>query len=376
MPPPTDLPSTAFPAISPTADRTIPTATSEPVDVPITPTAALATPVPGLATPGPLAALAIDPGEVVLELPQGTDSGQVGILDSGEGPTSFRIGADGTIRILDAVNRRLLFFTPNGTQQRSLALNEFDILTDFIVNGQGEAFVYGMNRNGPTIIRYSQGGDVLEQLPVSPGLFANAISFNGEGDLLLTRDNTEFWVIRRRDTFVPTIIQPLTRQQGAVTPRSPVVFRTIREESANGTPQVTLQIESFSGGVNSDSFALVGAYAMNVPESWHFLNVDRAMDLYFISDFDTQPTSTIDIWRVSAQGEPIGGVRIASECAIDWRRIYVDQAGSAWTFCQSSSGVTVKRYGLRDPQGQPLPAAAATPPDDSPWRPGRRFSAA
>src|SRR5215207_6670295 len=108
---------TAAPATAPAAATPVPP-----------PTSVLATAIP--ASEPPIAAAAATPapvksdqlpatadGQVVLQLSAGAEADQVGINNDGSniiGPRSFRIGADGTIRLLDNVNRRILFFDQSG----------------------------------------------------------------------------------------------------------------------------------------------------------------------------------------------------------------------------------------------------------------------
>ena len=61
-------------------------------------------------------------GEIVLKLTPGSGSGQVGIRGgslNAVGPGAFRIGGDGTIRLLDNNNQRILFFDQQGKLLRS-----------------------------------------------------------------------------------------------------------------------------------------------------------------------------------------------------------------------------------------------------------------
>ncbi|HET9224522.1 MAG TPA: hypothetical protein VFO07_18560, partial [Roseiflexaceae bacterium] len=57
-----------------------------------------------------------------------------------DGPRAFRIGGDGSIRILDSVNSRVLFVGQDGQVARVLKVEMTPL--DFIVNEQGEVFVY------------------------------------------------------------------------------------------------------------------------------------------------------------------------------------------------------------------------------------------
>ncbi|MDQ2997104.1 MAG: hypothetical protein M3R61_08630, partial [Chloroflexota bacterium] len=183
LPVPAATPATATHVPLPTSG--IPTEGGAPVTViPATePPIAAATATPAPAEGDQLAAtaqpLVIADGQIVLQLGAGAEANQVGIRNDGSniiGPRSFRIGADGTIRLLDTVNKRILFFGQNGKVTRTLPLDATQYPIDFIVNNAGETFVYG--GDGGTnfqVLRYGPDGKVTLRLPVSSGVSADGI---------------------------------------------------------------------------------------------------------------------------------------------------------------------------------------------------------
>jgi hypothetical protein len=165
-------------------------------------------------------------------------------------------------------------------------------------------------------------------------------------------------------------IQPLTVQEGVVTPRSPTIFRTAPGES--GT--LDLRAIGLNAGTSGEHFMEVGGVTTSVPADARFFNVDRAMSLYF-----TRPSAegdAVDIWRVLPDGSIAGGAHIVTgACGTSWRNLYIDQAGAAWTMCVDAQNATITRYTLQDANGQPLPEAAREAADVA-WKPGARLTAA
>jgi hypothetical protein len=273
---PTAAPATPPVAASPVPPPTSPPATAIPATEPPIP-AATATPAPIESDQQPAA---VD-GQVVLQLSAGAEANQVGITTDGSniiGPRSFRIGADGTIRLLDNVNKRILFFGQNGKVTRTLPLDQTQEPIDFIVNNAGETFVYGGD-GGPNfqVLRYGPDGKVTLRLPVSPGVSADGIMLTAAQDLLLVQGNQTFWTLLHQGVTVDPKIQPLTVQEGAATPRSPTIFRTTPGE--NGT--LELHALGLNAGMSGEHFMQVGGITTSLPADARFFNVDRAMSLFF-----------------------------------------------------------------------------------------------
>ena len=354
----TQVPATAFPATEPP----IAAATATPAPVEGDQLAATAQP------------LATADGQVVLQLSAGVEANQVGITNDGSnilGPRAFRIGADGTIRMLDNVNKRVLFFDQSGKVARTLRLDETQEPIDFIVNNAGEVFVYG-GHGGPNfqVLRYGPDGKITLRLPVSPGVNADGIMLTAAQDLVLVQGNQTFWTLLHQGVTVDPKIQPLTVQEGAATPRSPAIFRTSPGE--NGT--LDLHAIGLNAGISGENVMEIGSVTTSLPADARFFNVDRAMSLYF-----TRPSEegdAVDVWRVAPDGTISGGAHIVTgSCGTSWRNLYVDQAGAAWTMCVDAQGASVTHYTLQDSSGQPLPEAAKDAADVA-WKPGARLTAA
>jgi hypothetical protein len=379
---------TAIPAPAPTAaPATVPAAATQvpsPTSMPATTLPAAEPPITGATeTPAPnegaqpaatALPLATADGQVVLQLSAGAGANQVGINDDGSnvvGPRSFRIGADGTIRMLDNVNKRILFLDQSGKVTRTLRLDETQEPIDFIVNNAGETFVYGGD-GGPNfqVLRYGPDGKVTLRLPVSPGVNADGIMLTAAQDLMLVQGNQTLWTLLHQGVTVDPKIQPLTVQDGAATPRSPTIFRTTPGE--NGT--IDLHVISLNAGASGENVMEVGGVTTSLPADARFFNVDRAMSLYF-----TRPSAegdAVDVWRVAPDGTVAGGAHVVTgSCGTSWRNFYVDQAGVAWTMCVDAQSATVTRYSLQDSTGQPLPEAAKDAADVA-WKPGAQLIAA
>ena len=321
-----------------------------------------------LATPAPLTMVE---GEVVLRLGAGEGQNQIGIYGHTpniDGPRAFRIGGDGSIRILDSVNNRVLFVRQDGQVARVLKVEMTPL--DFIVNEQGEVFVYASDGFRFHVLHYSADGQLVEQLPISPGVsvVADGMMLNSKQDLMLVQGNQVFWTIRYRGIVVAPEIQPLTQQDGAVTPRSPTIFQTAT--TADG--RLALNVIALGAGLSGESMMHVVTIEPHLPVGVQFFNVDRAMNLYYVSALGGDE---ISVWRVTPDGTVAGGARIAPACQLSWRRFYIDQAGAVWTMCTSATDVTVTRYRLLDSRGQLLPEAEQEAADVA-WRPGQRLDGA
>jgi hypothetical protein len=183
-------PAQAYPLPTLGSARGFPAPATQPPSAPAAePSTNIAVPVEPtmtpIATPAPLAVVQ---GEVVLRLSAGDGRDQVGIgrdVSGTNGPRAFRIGSDGTLRILDSVNKRVLFFGQNGKLLRTLKLDADPI--DFIVDNQGEVFVYASDGGRNQVLHYDSRGKLIERLPVASGASvpADGIMLNSNQDVML-----------------------------------------------------------------------------------------------------------------------------------------------------------------------------------------------
>ncbi|HEU5087456.1 MAG TPA: hypothetical protein VFT99_08420 [Roseiflexaceae bacterium] len=377
---PTAMPATEAPGTLP--EPTVPPATeaAAPTGIPET-----ATPLP-TENPSELAATAIPTavpftmtdGKAVLNLERGNGAGQVGIAPNPNdeslliGPPSFRIGADNSIRVLDRVNRRVLFFDSSGALARTQSIADALDPVDFIVNTRGEMFVYDLGdsmqsqglADNKQVIRYNPAGDVIGRYPVHPEVFGDAIMLTALQDILIVGgsfgDNARAVAIFHDGKPVDPSHQTLTLKRGMPSPRSAVLFST--SDHQGGTTDLSI------GVVTGESGPILSN--LPVPAGARFLNVDRAMNLYFMKPDETG--SQLHLWDVDTQGALVGGATVDfSNCRLyDWRSIYVAQDGALWTMWTTESGTVISRYDFTNQQGQPLPQAAAKAPDGIPWGAG------
>lgn len=333
-------------------------------------------------TEAPIVAEATPPivqGETVLQLPNSEVGGAIdGALRS---PVSFRIGSDFSIRLLDATNKRLLFYRADGQQQSTMTLTEAENPVDFIVNTSGDVFVFSRPDSGKArILQYNAAGTLAQQYEISTAVAAAAdgLMLTANQELLLASGSGTYWPILRDQQVMPPALQPLARSQGVPTPRSPAIFQ-LRPDP---TGAMRLGIVTLHGGITGDDMAQVGDVAMQVPQDAAFVNVDRAMNLYVARNVDmanayTDPAARgpVDVWRVGPDGNVLASMRIEPGCNVGWRRFYIDQAGDAWTMCVGETTTTLMRYHFADTNGDPAPAIAEQPADVM-WAPGKSFSAA
>ena len=364
------------PQVQPAASTAAqPTANAETTAAPQPTASAEATAAPQ-PTAAPQATTAAEPqitqGETVLTLAIGSGSGQVGISGSGTditGPRTFRIGSDGSIRLLDTLNKRILFFAKDGKLTRTFAIANVDRVIDFIVNNNGEIFVLAALPDDQTkVLHYNPAGTLVEQIAINDVVAqrADGIMLTAQGWILLVQGNTYSWVIRHNAVDTPPSLQALTERDAVPTPRSPVLFGTA---DAGGALEVQILAPI------NDALIQTNTLASQAPATTSFFNVDREMNLYSASDFSK---GHVNFYRLATNGSVLGSVNIsASGCAErtrSWRSYYIDQVGSAWSMCVTANQVTLNRYSLRDAQGQPLPEAAPTPADVA-WKPGANFRA-
>lgn len=99
------------------------------------------------------------PQAVVARGPWGGGGGALGLETGREqatvGPSSFDVGADGSVRILDQVNHRLANFRPGraGRPSRVVSLGISGGMADLATGADGTAYVLDQGRQGPATLR-------------------------------------------------------------------------------------------------------------------------------------------------------------------------------------------------------------------------------
>ena len=366
--------SNSLPAPNQPASQNAPAARGAPATAPASiggaPATEPASTVSADTAPPALASLQQAAGQQVLRVPSGKGAGQ--LSTEGGGPQSFRIGGDGTIRVLDSANKRVLFFGQDGARGRLVTISEATSPIDFIVNNDAEVFIFDSGAK-PQVLRYDRAGKLKARYPLNAdvGIEAGAIGLTSEQTLMLfSHDNQRAWTVLHHNVAVPPEIQPLTEQRGTASPRSPVLF-----ETAQGDGQAALRVIGLTGGVNGSMLTVAQRVQTALPQGAVFFNVDRAMSLYFMRG--NPAAEPVDLWRVHPDGSVAGGVRIdLTGCPnTTMRKLYVDQEGAAWSMCSTGKDVTFARYTLLDSAGKALPKAAAKAADVL-WRPGANFIAA
>lgn len=378
---PTDAPTNSPTAIAEEATTLIPTApASEPVS----------TQVP---TPEPLvqAAAPALSEQIVLQLPPGNGAGQVAILpnpnDSSQvqGPGSFRIGSDATIRVLDRGNKRVLFFSPDGTPGRVQPTNEAADPIDYIVNNNGDVFVLDNGvlnqetgiQTQKQVVLYKADGKLNTRYPIADTVSANGIMLNTQQDLFVVLgsfyDNPMTTVLFSAGKPIDVDHQTLTMHRGMPTPRSPMMFTS----RAHPGSETGVGLDVLLAQLARDPRLIMDNLAL--PGGAQFLNVDRAMNLYFMKFADQG--NAVSIWRVGPDTTILGGGTIdISGCqSFDWRSIYIAQDGEAWRMCSTAEGTRVSRYALMGSDGQllgPVDKIAEEASKNVPWAPGGNFTAA
>ncbi len=318
--PATTVPSPAIPATQTIAPTVSPTAP---------PTATVAPPVAGA-------------GKIVLSLPAGIGTGQVGIGGT-DGPASFRIGADGSIRILDTHNQRLLFFDgATGKPQRTISLSETEHPTDFAVKGTGELFVLDTMAN--KFYLYDLDGRKRKEfkIPLAPEHteVLKTLSLTASGDLWIMNEIKAFPLLTPDGKQLSRDATEAAGMGGSVTVRSNARFRI-----EAGGDKAHLIVDVQSQPAFDQQVGLLDEHPV-------FLDVNQGMELYVAA----KKGESTEIRRYSPAGELMGTLSVdRNGCRPTARGIYVDRPGDVYTMCTGAGGVTVARYSMTDLVGKPLP---------------------
>jgi hypothetical protein len=106
------------------------------------------------------------PRNVVFSIPVGGDGISYANTDSEEsepwGPSSLRLGPDGSFVVVDAVGSRILRLDRQGNRLQTIAVNEAVGITDVAVDEQN-FFVLDESAMTPTILRLNRAGTLVER---------------------------------------------------------------------------------------------------------------------------------------------------------------------------------------------------------------------
>lgn len=361
--PPTLLPPTLLPTIVAATEppATQPPATQPPAtQIPAsTPTLSAATTVPTLAAATTSAAGA--QGQEVLAIPAGSGAGQVGI-GATDGPPTFRIAADSSIRVMDTVNKRLLFFTGQPFKlSQTLDLSFLKRPTDFVVTGKGDLYV--LDAEAWAISHLSIQGAELNNIALNPatkGKF-KTISLTADGRIFGLERTTGYLLIDAAGP-IPLEDQPNAQVEGSATVRSNAIFSIVADNS-NQQRQSLL--------INYGDIAPATIPLGEINGEATFLDINQGMEPYTLVTRGTKA----EVQRFNVDGRLIGTLSLdLSGCRAIARGVYVDRPGDIYTMCVGEQGVSIKRYAMADAQGQPLPRFDQLV-QNAPWSPGSLQSA-
>jgi hypothetical protein len=114
------------------------------------------------------------PRNVVFSIPVGGDGISYANTDSEEsepwGPSSLRLGPDGSFVVVDAVGSRILRLDRQGNRLQTIAVNEAVGITDVAVDEQN-FFVLDESAMTPTILRLNRAGTLVERKTLPRQLF-------------------------------------------------------------------------------------------------------------------------------------------------------------------------------------------------------------
>lgn len=303
----------------------------------------------------PLTAATRTAPTTVLALKAGSGRGQIGITAT-DGPSAFRIAADGTIRIMDTVNRRLLFF--NGRSGRLASTIDLKFTkrpTDFVVTGQGDLYV--LDAGAWTIEHLSIRGARLGTVPISAALKGrfSTLSLTADGRLV-GLGTGQGYVLVNNGSPIPLDSQPRARVQGVVTVRSNALF-SIAPDSTNRRQSLLIDYGAIAPrGI--DLGAVQGTAA--------FLDVNQGMEPYVA----IQRRGSAELRRYAVDGQLLGTLTLdQSGARRALRPIYVDRPGAVYTMNVTRTGLTIQRYVMAGAGGRPLPLYSQLV-TTAPWSPG------
>lgn len=304
-------------------------------------------------------------GQEVLTIPAGSGAGQVGISAT-DGPPTFRIAADGSIRVMDTVNKRLLFFSATTSSQpfkltQALDLSFLKRPTDFVVTGKGDLYV--LDAEAWAISHLSIGGAELNNIALNPatkGKFTT-ISLTADGRIFGLERTNGYLLI---DSAGPIAIedQPNAQVEGGATVRSNAIFSIVGDNSNQQRKSLIINY----GGIAPATIPLG-----EIDDEVTFIDINQGMEPYILAAGDT----TAEVQRFNVAGQLLGTLTLdLSGCRPVPRGVYVDRPGDIYTMCVGDQGVSIKRYVMTDAQGQPLPRFDQLV-QSAPWSPGSLQSA-
>ncbi|HEY0734920.1 MAG TPA: hypothetical protein VGD69_08420 [Herpetosiphonaceae bacterium] len=362
---PTPAPPTQTP-VPPTLVPTLVAATEPPATQPPATQTPAATPTLSAATLAPTLAAATTPpvvaqGQEVLTIPAGSGSGQVGISTT-DGPPTFRIAADGSIRVMDTLNKRLLFFTGQPFKlTQTLDLSFLQRPTDFVVTGKGDLYV--LDAEAWAISHLSIQGAELNNIALNPetkGKFTT-ISLTADGRIFGLERKNGYLLIDAAGP-IPIEDQPNSQVEGSATVRSNAIFSIVADNSNQQRQSLLINY----GGVAPATIPLG-----EVEGEVTFLDINQGMEPYTLVTRGT----TAEVQRFSVDGLLLGTLTLdLSGCRAIPRGVYVDRPGDIYTMCVGAQGVSIKHYVMTDAQGQPLPRFDQLV-QNAPWSPGSLQSA-
>jgi hypothetical protein len=153
------------------------------------------------------------PAATAARLPFGELEGQVGVRGGGheqalDGPSSFEVGADGRLNVVDWANRRLQILGPSGGYRRSIALPAQEPM-DVAVTPGGTMFLSTLGAEA-TVYELSPEGALQGSYPVGYGI-TTRVSASSSGPRVLV--GTSQWAAVRAGRGVPMPPEAQARSQ-------------------------------------------------------------------------------------------------------------------------------------------------------------------
>ena len=160
------------------------------------------------------------PDGQALRVAYGDGTQQVGrIAGKGDlapsGPSSFDVGPDGSIQVVDWVHGRLQVFDAEGSYRRSAAL-PFDEPMDVAIGAQGQAYLATLGIDA-RVVEMSPAGEVVGRYPVAYGVSAR-VGAAPEGPRVFVGPNQ--WAAVSVHRGIPLSAEDQSRLQTASVPQA------------------------------------------------------------------------------------------------------------------------------------------------------------
>jgi sugar lactone lactonase YvrE len=292
------------------------------------------------------------PQEIVLTVQWGSEAGQIGYekwMDpAGEqvrGPSSFAVGSNGDIFILDSVNGRVVKLFGDGSFATQFGIDSTYPLNDIVVDSLGYLWVnnYIVEDNGEVVMniyKFDSNGNLLLTLPNIP----YGEIWRGGDSLYVVRGydgDTDSYLVNKYDlqgNLLQTINLPTSETvEKVVVDREGNLYCWGKEYEEGGEIVDVICKYSPSGD-------FMGKVIISAADISDFLDVDEAGNFYMLASEEI-------VAVYSPQGELLKGINISISDGEMTRKLLRSPTGYIYTIFADpdiapDTSITVWRYAL------------------------------